>query len=245
MTCQEFPLLYSGLIDGCAEEHERSDLQKHLRKCANCRRHAAQMRCLRSELRALDPPNPRPEIAPQLRAALHREARVQANYARQRADWLDLWRTRIYSQGIGAVVSLALFIVVGVGVFTSAHRALALAQAAREAIWEDPSSVEIRHQYLLKATLLQPPPPPVFSPSGELLNFGASMSADDIIIATVKVHRDGRASINQIVAQPRDPSVMTKFSSVITQQAIFQPIRRNQKISAEAVVIFDKMNISG
>lgn len=245
MNCQEFPLLYSAQLDGRIDEREQTSLQEHLRECAVCRRRAAEHRCLRAELRALETPRPQPELTAQLQAALHREARSRVSEARKRSDWLDLWRTRIFSQSIGAVVSMAMFLVVATGVLQPAYRALALAKAATEVIWDDPSSDELRHQALLKASLLQPPPPPVFSPSGELLNVSASLSEDDVIMATVKVRKDGRASINQIVVSPRDPSVMTKFSSVITQQVSFQPTRRDRTTSAEAVVIFSKVNISG
>ena len=251
MTCQEFPLLYSAQLDGRAHENQLLRLQKHLRQCAACRRRAAEMRCLISdlrglaELRILEPRKQKPALTSQIKAAVHREARLQASNARQRADLLDLWRTRLFSQSIGAVVSMVLFIIVAVGVFRPANHALTLAEAATQVFWEDPISDEIRYQALLKASLLQPPPPPPFSPSGELLNVSASLSEDDMIIATVKVHKDGRASVNAIVAQPHDPSVIDKFSNVINQQASFQPIRRNQNTSAEAVVIFSKVNISG
>jgi hypothetical protein len=243
MTCQEFPTLYSSLIDGYTNEHEQQSLQKHMRECAHCRRRAFEMRSLRSELRALEPPKPEPEMSIQIRAALQREARLQASYARERADWMDLWRTRLYSQGIGAVVSVALILIVGTGVYRSALRAFSLLQTTTEVIWEDPVSEETRYQSLLKARLLQPPLPPAFSPSGELLNVGASMSDGYIIQVTVKVHKDGRASINQIDMPVNDPSVMTRFSSVISKQASFEPHRRNQ--SEKAVVIFGKVNISG
>jgi hypothetical protein len=242
MTCQEFPTLYSSLMDNYANEHEQQALQKHIRECAHCRRRAFEMRCLRSELRALEPPKPEREMSMQIRAALQREARLQSSHAKERADWVDLWRTRLYSQGIGAVVSVALIVVVGTGVFRSALRAFSLLQTTTEVIWEDPVSEEVRYQSLLKARLLQPPLPPAFSPSGELLNVGASVSDDYLIQVTVKVHKDGRASINQIYMPARDASVMTRFSSVIIQRASFEP---NKNTSKEAVVIFGKMNISG
>lgn len=241
MTCQEFPLLYSAQIDGHADEHEQLALQKHLRECAYCRRRAAEMRCLRSELRAMESPQPGIELASRIQAALRREERTKVSSARRRADWLDLWRTRLFSQSIGAVTSMVMFLVVVAGIFGPASRTLNLARVATQVILRDSTPEEIR----LKVLLLQPPPPPVFNPSGELLGIGASLSEDDEMIATVKVHKDGRASINQIVVPPRDPSVMTKFSSVIMQQASFQPARRDKNTSAEAVVIFSKVNISG
>jgi len=245
MNCQEFPSLYSSLIDDYADEHEQQVLRRHLQQCARCRRRASEFRSLRTELRALEPPKPEPEMTAQIRAALQRDARLQASYARERADWVDLWRTRLYSQGIGAVISVALVLVVGTGVFRSALRAFYLLQSTTEVIWEDPVFVESRYQALLKARLLQPPPPPAFSPSGELLNVGSSLQEDYFIQMTVKVHKDGRASINQIDIPAHDPLVMTRFSDVINQRASFEPTRRNQNTSNEAVVIFGKMNISG
>jgi len=243
MICREFPTHYSSLIDGYANEHEQRSLQKHMRECAHCRRRALEMRSLRSELRALEPPKPEPEMSMQIRAALQREARLQSSYARERADWVDLWRTRLYSQGIAAVVSVALILVVWTGVFTSAMRAFSLLQATTEVIWWEDPVKEIRYQSVLKARLLQPPLPPAFNPSGELLRIGASVSDDYIMQVTFKVHKDGRASINQIDMPVNDPSVVTRFSDVISKQASFEPMRRKQ--SEKAVVIFGKMNISG
>lgn len=245
MTCKEFPSLYSSLIDDCARDFERQALHKHMSECVQCRRRASEMRKLRSELRALEYPKPALEMSAQIRSALQREARLQASYAKERADWMDLWRTRLYSQGIGAVVSVALILVVGIGVFRSALRAFSLLHTTTAVIWEDPVSEEIRYQSLLKARLMQPPLPPTFSPSGELLNVGASQSDDYIIQVTVKVHKDGRASINQIDMPAHDASVMTRFSNVITERASFEPFRRNQNTTDKAVVIFGKMNISG
>ncbi len=251
MICQEFPLIYSAQVDGRADEIEQLALQKHLRECPACRRRAAEMRALISDLRGLaesrvpDAQEQKHDMMAQTQAALRREARLQASRAIRRADLLDLWRTRLFSQSIGAVVSAALIFFVAIGILRSSYDALSLAEAATQVIWQDPTSDEIRYQALLKASLLQPPPPPAFSPSGELLNVSASLSEGDVIIATVKVHKDGRASVNQIVGQPSDPSVVTKFSNVIMQKVSFQPFRRNQNTSAEAVVIFSKVNISG
>lgn len=241
MTCRDFPLLYSAQLDGHAAEAEQLWLQQHLRACVTCRRRAAELRTLRAELRALDTPPAQRALTARLQWALRAEARAQERLTRQRADWVEVWRTRLFSQGIGALVSMAVFLVSITGVLRPAYRALALGQAATEVIFAEPEGDDIK----LKVLLLQPPPPPVFSPSGELLNVGASLSEDDEIIATVKVSKDGRASINQIVGTQRDPAVVEKFSNVLIQQASFQPTRQKQTTSREAVVILSKVNISG
>jgi Putative zinc-finger len=246
MTCREFPLLYSAQIDGRADEHEQLALQKHLRECAACRGRAAELRCLLSDLRVLgggrvlESPRAEPELTAQIQSALQREARLQASHAMRRADLFDLWRIRIFSQSIAAVVSMVMLIAVASVVFSRAYRALNIVHTATGEILGEKGSDEIK----LKLLLLQPPPPPVFSPSGDLLGFGASLSEDGEIIATVKVHKDGRASVNQIIGTPVDPTVVQKFSHMIMQQASFQPTRRDRNTSAEAVVIFSSMNIS-
>jgi hypothetical protein len=246
MTCREFPLLYSAQIDGHADEHQQLALQNHLRECVACRGRAAEMRCLLSDLKALGTSRvskeleAQGEMTAQIQSALHREARIQASYARQRADLFDLWRIRIFSQSIAAVISMVMLIAVASIVFSRYYRALNIVHTATGDILGEKDSDEIK----LKLLLLQPPPPPVFSPSGDLLGFGASLSEDGEIIATVKVHKDGRASVNQIVGTPIDPTVVQKFSHMIMQQASFQPTPRDRNTSAEAVVIFSSMNIS-
>lgn len=233
-------MLYSAQVDGHADEREQMALQRHLRECAGCRRRAAELRGLRSELRALEAPQPKGNLTRQLQAALRVEARAYERVKRSRADLIEAWRTRLFSQGVGALISMGMFIMTLAGVMQPAYRTLALAKAATQVILEEE---EIDPDIRLRVLLLQPPPPPVFTPSGELLNLGAGLSEGDEIIATVKVRKDGRASINEIYGAPRDPAMMTKFSSVMTQQASFQPTRRAQATSAEAVVILSKVDI--
>jgi hypothetical protein len=240
MICREFSLLYSAQVDGRADEREQVALQRHLRDCAGCRRRAAELRGLRSELRALEAPQAKGNLIVQLQAALRVEARAHERVKRSRIDLIEVWRTRLFSQGVGALVSMGMFIMTLAGVMQPAYRTLALAKAATQVILEDE---EIDPDIRLRVLLLQPPPPPVFTPSGELLNLGAGLSEGDEIIATVKVRKDGRASINEIYGAPRDPAMVTKFSSVMTQQASFQPTRRAQVTSAEAVVILSKVDI--
>ena len=250
MICTDFPLLYSAQLDGEADEREQLALQKHLRECADCRRRAAEMRCLRSELHALEMPVPsgnhktKIDLTSQIQAALRVEARAFEKVKRSRAELIDQWRTRLFSQGIGTLVSTALFVITLAGVMQPAYRTLALAEALREVLvgYEPapPQATDTGIQF--RMAIFQPPPPPVFTPSGELLNLGASLSEGDEVIATLKVSKDGRASVNEIVT-PTDHATMTKFSTALTQQASFQPTPRRQITSPQAVVILSKINI--
>lgn len=235
-------MLYSAQLDGHADEREQLALQKHLRQCAICRRHAAEMRSLRSELMALETPKPlkaKTDLTTQIQSALRVEARAYERVKRSRRDLIEVWRTRLFSQGIGAMVSTAMCLLMLAGVLRPAYRTLALAQAATEVIWEE----EIANDIRFKLWVYQPPPPPVFTPSGELLNIGASLSEDDEVIVTLKVRRDGRASINEMVSTPNDPAVMSKFSSALTLKASFQPKRAERATSADAVVILSKVDV--
>lgn len=243
MNCREFSIKYSAQLDGHADDQEKSDLQQHLRQCLSCRRNAAGMRRLISDVRNLGDNGLSEDsrgMTRQIQSAVHREARLQASYSRRRANFMDLWRTRLFSQGVGAIVSMAMFLMMAVGVLRPAYRALALAQAATQLILEESGTEEIR----LKLMLLAPPPPPIFNPNGELLGIGASMSEDEEIMATVKVARNGRALVNRIVGPSTDPAIVSKLSNIINQSTSFHRVRRDQNASAEAVVIFSKVNIS-
>ncbi len=242
MNCNDFPMLYSAQLDGYAGEREKQALQVHLRECPGCRRRAAEMRSLRSDLHALESPLPAPSMTLQIQAALRRESKLQAAQARRRADRVDLWVTRLFSQSIGAVVSVAMVLLVAIGVHNPAYRALALAQAATEVIFEDQS---IDDGIRLKVLLLQPAPPPVFNPSGELLGFGASLSEDVEMMATVKVGRDGRAKVDRVLSSSQDPQLMNRFADVIQERASFVPPRQSRNTSAKAVVFISTVNISG
>ncbi|MDQ3013368.1 MAG: zf-HC2 domain-containing protein [Acidobacteriota bacterium] len=252
MICREFPLLYSAQLDGHAEEREQMALQRHLRECPACRRQAAEMRSLGADLRTLPVPQPplmagraKMDLTSQIQAALRVEARAYERVKRTRADLIDVWRTRLFSQGIGAVVSVAMLVMMLAGVMQPAYRTLALAQTVKSLILGDEPVLEesAANNIRFRVLIFQPPPPPVFAPTGDLLKLGESLSEDDEIIATLKVGRDGRASINEITGTPLDQTVRNKFSSAMTQQASFQRTPRAQATSAEAVVILSKVNI--
>ncbi len=232
--------MYSAQVDGHASEEEQIAIQRHLRECPDCRRQAAGIRRLRADLGGLARPQPMPGLNAQLRLAMRQEAALIERTAEKRADRLEVWRMRLFSQTIGAAVSFCLFFVVITGVFKPAYRALALANAAQEVIFEETNQDAIK----LKVLLLQPPPPPVFQPNGELLGLGANLSEDQEIIATVQVGKDGRASINNLVAPSSDPAVAAKFSNVITHRASFQPTSADRTSSTQAVVIMSTVNIT-
>ena len=243
MICRDFPVRYSALLDGDAGADEQAILETHTRTCLACRRAAGEMRSLCAELGALSRPQPGTDLSSQVIAALSREARLRAQAAGKRADKIDLWRVRLFSQSVGTVVSLSLVLVVTFGVLRPAYRALAAAFPVIETTVEEyvvPG--EVRFRVLL---LEPPPPPPVFNPSGALLGFSESLSEDDILIATVKVRKDGRASLKALAETPRDPSALDRLSNALFRQANFQPSRHKQNSSPDAVLMFSKINISG
>jgi hypothetical protein len=238
MNCREFQFHCSAFLDGRMTPSERAQIEVHLRDCAGCRRAAAEARCLLSQLGALGRPEMPAALSASIRSALHRESRRRAADARRRADLIDFWRMRIFSQTVGAVISLMLFLAMSISVFRPAYRALSFARAAIETTVEETGSDEVRLKILL---LEPPPPPPPFSPSGALLGFSESLSDQDILIATVKVRKDGRASVTEVVTS-RDAQVVDRLSNALIQQASFRPARR---ITTDAVLMFSKMNISG
>lgn len=225
MICRDFPIFYSTQVDGQASEAEQVALQSHLRECITCRRSAAEIRALRSDLRALAPPQSKTTLTGEIQIALRNEAEARARQARRRADWIEAWRTRLFSQGIGAAVSISMFLFIASGVFRPAYSAI---------------------ESYRTVALAQAPSLPVFSPNVALLSVGASLSEDEQIIAMVKVKKDGRALINQIVApfSGIDPSILAKFSYVIAQQASFQPVR-DENANSDAVLILIAIDVPG
>src|SRR5262249_32394427 len=153
-------------------------LQRHLRECAMCRRSAAEMRSLRADLRALPAPLPDPGLTRQIQRRLWQEAAASTARARAAqiagggihwpnlvevrqfrfnsvANGLEGRRAKIFSQSIGAIVSLLLFSVVVTEVFSQAHRNLATG-----ANLIDTTTDVLRYQARLKAALIYTPPPP-------------------------------------------------------------------------------------
>ncbi|MGH9769616.1 MAG: anti-sigma factor family protein [Blastocatellia bacterium] len=267
MICREFLLLYSVQLDGHAAEHDQIALQRHLRECAVCRRCAAEMRSLRADLRALATPQPPPELTGQIQRYLRQEAaqRAEASTAGVKirasqlagagiswvefrkfwfnsfANWLDGYRAKIFSQSVGAIVSLLLFFVVVTVVFKQSTMALAtlatrtiFEDLATQTIFEDPNDKALRYQAALKAALLYTPPPPALNANGEIQGAVASLREEDVIL-TADVRKDGGATIIYVVP-PNDPSVQAKLSTAMAQRGTFQGAKPNQNISTVAVV---------
>jgi hypothetical protein len=274
MNCRDFPLLYSAQLDGRAAEHDQIALHRHLRECVVCRRHAAEMRGLRADLRALAAPQSPPELTRQIQRRLRQEAAqtaeagaggrvvriAEAGISRVElrnfwfntfANWLEGHKAKIFSQSIGAIVSLLLFFVVVTEVFKQAHRTLTLAPLATLTIFENPNDEAwqavlndeaLRYQAALKAALLYTPPPPALNPNDEFQGAVASLREEDVIL-TAEVRRDGAATIMYVVP-PNDPSVKAKLSTAMAQRGIFQGPKRNQNISTDAVVYLSSMTIT-
>src|SRR5262245_12146891 len=168
MNCRELQILISAKLDGYASEREAAAVEEHLLSCADCRKLAKQMRCVRAEMRTWRHLPVSDELAAGTLLALRKEARQQARRASIRADRLAIWRVRLLSQSVGTVVSVVLFVMLASAVFRPAYRALAIASAVVQvAAGED----EVDTTRQLTLLLDPPPPPPVFSPSGALLGF--------------------------------------------------------------------------
>src|SRR5262249_23320747 len=268
MICRDFPLLYSAQLDGHAAEHDQIALQRHLRECAMCRRSAAEMRSLRANLRALAAPLAAPELTGRIQKRLRQEAAARARrraahvpgggiswgdvrrfWFNSFANWLDERRAKIFSQGIGAIVSLPLFFVVVSEVFKGAHVVteafkqdhLTLTQPvlapppAPPAISQFRNDEALRYQAQLKAALIYPPPPPALNPNPEFQRVAARRREGDVI-AVAEVRRDGAAANVTYPVPPNDPSVQEKLSTAMSQRGIFQGVKPNQNISSIAVV---------
>jgi anti-sigma factor RsiW len=242
MICSGITTSYSALIDGRLSEHEEAKLNAHLGICLDCRRVTREMQSLSGEVSRLSQPVVPAGLESQITAAIRREARLKLAAQRRRAEVIDLWRVRLLSQSVGALISVAMLLVVFTGVLRPAYRAMAFAQAVVETtVEEDISSEAVR----LKILLLEPsPPPPVFNPSGALLGFSESLSGEDVLVATVKVRRDGRASVQALTESPRDPSAVNRLSNALFQQSNFHPVRKQNR-RPDAVLMFSKINISG
>jgi anti-sigma factor RsiW len=261
MICRDFPLLYSAQLDGHAAEHDQIALQRHLRECAMCRRAAAEMRSLRVDLRALAAPLPSPELAGQIQKRLRQEATARAQvrsalvpgggigwadirrfWFNSFANWLEGYRAILFSQGVGAIVSLLLFFVVVTEVFEQAYRTLYSAGLATPAIFEDPSDEALRAKALFNAALFPSPPPPVLNPTYEFVGVAASLSEGDVIL-TAEVRKDGGASKVTYVVPPNDPSIQEKLSTAMSQRGIFY--KPNPNINSVAVVYLSSITTTG
>lgn len=268
MICRDFPLLYSVQLDGHAAEHDQIALQRHLRECAICRRSAAEMRSLRANLRALAAPHPDPELTGQIQKRLRQEAAARTRGRATRvpgggiswgdvrrfwfnsfANWLDGRRAKIYSQSIGAIVSLPLFFLVVPQVFKGAHVLteafkqdhLTLTQPimspppAPPAIFQYRNDEAMRYEAQLKAALIYAPPPPALNPNPEFQWVAANLSEGDVI-AVAEVRKDGGASNVAYFGPPNDPSVQEKLSTAMSQRGLFQGVKPNQNTNSIAVV---------
>src|SRR5882672_4403476 len=264
MICRDFPLLYSARLDGHAAEHDQTTLERHLRECVMCRRSAAEMRRLRADLRALAAPLPSRELTGQIQKRLRQEVSARAPVRSAQvsrieiiwgdirrfwfnsfANWLDGRRAKIFSQGIGAIVSLPLFFVVVTEIFKQAYQAApSPASASQAAVYEDPEGKSARSgsDRLLKAALFPSPPPPVLNPTYEFVGAAANLNEEDVIL-TAEVRKDGGAAKVTYVVAPNDPSIQEKLSTAMSQRGIFY--KPNQNISPIAVVYLSSITTTG
>jgi len=261
MICRDFPLLYSAQLDGHATEHDQFALQRHLRECAVCRRSAAEMRSLRANLRALVAPLPAPELTGQIQNRLRQEAvsraLVQAAqvpgfkiswddirrfWFNSFANWLNERRAKIFSQGVGAIVSLPLFFIVVTEVLKQAHRTLGPTAPASQIMFEIENDEAVRYQAQLKAALFPSPPPPALNPTYEFVGVAARLSEGDVIF-TAEVGKDGGADNVTYVVPPNDPSVQAKLSTAMFKRGIFY--KPNENISPIAVVYLSSITTTG
>jgi hypothetical protein len=258
MICRDFPLLYSAQLDGHSVEYDQIALQRHLRECAVCRRAAAEMRSLRADLRALTAPLPSPELAGQIQKRLRQEATARAEFRSAQvpggkigwadirrfwfntfANWLEGYRAIIFSQGVGAIISLLLFFFVVTEVFEQAYRTL---NQEHRTVYEEPGDNAMGSERLFKAALFPSPPPPALNPTYEFVGAAASLSDEDVIL-TAEVRKDGGASKVTYVVPPNDPSIQAKLSTAMSQSGIFY--KPNQNKSSIAVVYLSSVTTTG
>jgi len=250
--CREYSLLISAQFDGHASADEQARLQQHLGECSACRRYAAELRCLRNDLRRLELTPPPSEMSSDIVAALQYEARLQAKLARQRADRLDMWRMRIFSQSVGTVVSVTLFFFLMLEIVRPIQRAFAIQRAfeiAKVAAGEA-GYLDNYDEARKLADLLLPPlpnnPRPVFIPQSVLLGLSNSFSEGDVLVVTVDVWQDGRGLVKKVIDPPQDPSLIPRLSNALYVKASFHPAaRRGRFIRSDAVLMLSKVNVTG
>jgi anti-sigma factor RsiW len=267
MICRDFSLLYSAQLDGHAAEYDQIALQRHVRECVVCHRSAAEMRSLRADLRALAAPLFSPELTGQIQVRLRQEAEARARvrpslisgagiswsdirrfWFNSVANWLDGRRAKIFSQGVGALVSLPLFFVVVTEVFKQAYSTVqsSTSASAPQAVYEDPDAKAERAERLIKAALLPSLPPPILNPTYELVGAAADLCEEETVILTAEVRKDGGAAKVTYVVPPNDPSIQEKLSSAMAQRGIFfHGVKSNQNTSPIAVVYLSSITTTG
>jgi anti-sigma factor RsiW len=268
MICRDFPLLYSAQLDGHAGEYDQIALQRHLRECVVCRRSAAEMRRLRADLRALAAPFSSPGLTGQIQMRLRQEAEARARirpslipglgiswndirrfWFNSVANWLDGRRAKIFSQGIGALVSLPMFFVVVTEVFKQAYPTMpsstSTSASASQVVYEDPGAQAAGSERLFRAALFPSPPPPILNPTYELVGAAANLRDGDVIM-TAEVRKDGGAAKVDFVMPPNDPSIQEKLSTAMAQRGIFSHgVKPNQTTSPIAVVYLSSITTTG
>ena len=262
MICRDFPLLYSAQLDGHAAEHDQITLQRHMRECVVCRRSAAEMRRLRGDLRALAAGPSSRELTGQIQKRLRQEAAARALVRSAQvpgrgikwgdirrfwfnsfANWLDGRRAKIFSQSIGAIVSLPLFFFVVIGVFKQTYPSVpSLTMESQAAYDQDAEDKAARSERLFKAALFPSPPLPVLNPTYEFVGAAASLREEDVI-SIVEVRKDGGAAKVWYVVPPNDPSIQAKLSTAMSQRGIFY--KANHNIGSVAVVYLSSITTTG
>jgi hypothetical protein len=263
MICRDFPSLYSAQLDGHAAEYDQAALQRHLRECIICRRSAAEMRSLRAALRALAAPPSSPELTGQIQMRLRQEAAARARvrsalipgvgiswadirrfWFNSFANWLEGRRAKIFSQSVGAIVSLPLFFIVVTEVFKQAYQTIPWPISSAQTVYANPDDNATRAEWMFRAALFPSPPPPVLNPTYELVGAAANLHDGDVILAA-EVRKDGGASKVTFVEPPNDPSMQEKLSTAMAQRGLFHSVKPNQNSLPIAVIYLSSVTTTG
>ncbi|MFN0121438.1 MAG: anti-sigma factor family protein [Blastocatellia bacterium] len=250
MKCEEYSRQLSAERDGRLTAAEREALETHLCACRACAVRADALDALRGELSLLGRTGAlkRREadaLTEDIMMALALESHARARTALVRQNRRESLKVWAFSHSVGAFVSVALLFFLSSEVLRPWHRTMSIRRALETTVTPGNDELNQLSTVLLPAPLSRPG----FMPTGELLCFSEKSPEGEFVIA-VEVDMNGRASIVK-VGEPQasdglNAEMLDRLSTVLAHHASFTPARREGKyITADAVLMFSKVNIQG
>ena len=252
MLCEETKPLISLYVDDGVSLPTRVAIDEHLDHCPVCRSQLAQLRSLRTSLRALTRPAPPVDLASSINEAMAIEAAAKRLYpqlslTKRLTQWLQ---PKLMPYTVGSFASVILFIGMFVGLrphFVALHEAAMQSTASNSVVLITTPAYNLDlNQPVNSEDYAASRAPfaeqsPSLNPRGALAaltrsySYNPNSEADDMMVVA-DVFSNGNASLADVVQAPRDRRMLAEFETALRRDAAFVPASLDRRPDTMRVV---------
>ncbi|HXG91658.1 MAG TPA: zf-HC2 domain-containing protein [Blastocatellia bacterium] len=253
MECNKYKLTASAYIDRQLDEQEAARYREHVAWCEGCRIHLMETEQVSLILRRAEPPTVPQELRGYVMHEAARRAANEISFSERAVEWLLKLNPQLVAYAAGVIVSIisfgALFasfkpIPVSGIVATQAAVSIPVVNGSDQEfhiyndLSPDDGMVADQHYYELPRVL----------DDGALVSFSNAayrVPGDEAMAAMVEVMADGRASLVDVLGEPKDPRVMEELWWSL-QDRTFQPaLVSGRPVSTRIILLVEKVDVRG